>query len=229
MIELLKDSKQLIIEMRVDNVNKNKKVGYIKFNSDAEMDLIRESMDRLIAKQERLVDRTRGDTEEKERLERFKKSKDSVIEIPKQNRMRIKAQTDKIKIKVKEENERKKKEKEEKIKQGKIKPDDPVVEEPEIDVEDTDEFKQVSKVVADSEVGSALSEGTEVTHRNMHVLAHALNDHIWEMEKDGLYKKTRRNQNKYDKLKQLLAQTQEQKAQFERQTPKPKGWGRLRK
>ena len=64
----------------------------------------------------------------------------------------------------------------------------------------------------------------------MHVLVNALNDHIWEMEKDGFYKKTRRNQQKYEKLQQLLNNAQEQKAQFDRPVrQKPRGFGRLRK
>ena len=41
--------------MRVDNVKQNKGIGYIKFNTDTEMDLIGESMDRLIAKQQELI------------------------------------------------------------------------------------------------------------------------------------------------------------------------------
>ena len=91
-------------------------------------------------------------------------------------------------------------------------------------------LKQASKVISDSEMGSGLREGTEVTHRNMHVLVHAINEHIWDMEKDGLYNKTRRNKQKYEKLQQLLNNAQEQKAQFDRPPrQKPRGFGRLRK
>lgn len=210
--------------MRVDNVNQSKGIGYIKFNTDAEMDLIAESLDRLINKQQRLVEKTgKRDNDEIKKLERFKKSKEEVIEIPKQKRMRVKAVKDKVKTKFEKEKEKPNKPK------GKI-PDGLGGQKEEIvDVEDTEEFKNMSRVIADAEVGSSLSEGTEVTHRDMHVLAHALNQHIWDMEKDGLYKKTRRNQQKYDKLVQMLANTQEQKARFERHTPKPKGFGRLRK
>jgi hypothetical protein len=216
--------------MRVDNVNQNKGIGYIKFNTDVEMDLINESLDRLIAKQQRLVEKTGShDLAEIKKLERFKKSKDKVIEIPKQNRMRVKAVRDKVKTKFKEE-----KEKEEKQKENKVKPDGlggggEQTEEIVDDVEDTEEFKNMSRVMDNAEVGSGLIEGSEVTHRDMHVLANALNEHIWEMEKDDLYKKTRRNQQKHDKLVQMLANTQEQKARFERVRPKPKGFGRLRK
>jgi hypothetical protein len=216
--------------MRVDNVNQNKGIGYIKFNTDVEMDLINESLDRLIAKQQRLVEKTGShDLAEIKKLERFKKSKDKVIEIPKQNRMRVKAVRDKVKTKFKEE-----KEKEEKQKENKVKPDGlggggEQTEEIVDDVEDTEEFKNMSRVMDNAEVGSGLIEGSEVTHRDMHVLANALNEHIWEMEKDDLYKKTRRNQQKHDKLVQMLANTQEQKARFERVRSKPKGFGRLRK
>jgi predicted nuclease with TOPRIM domain len=87
----------------------------------------------------------------------------------------------------------------------------------------------MDRVISKAEPGSGLGEGSEVTHRDIHVLANALNEHICDMEKDGLYKKTKRNQNKYEKLKQLLENTQEQKSQFERVRPKPKGFGRLRK
>ena len=91
--------------MRVDNVDKSKKIGFIKFNSDAEMDLVAESMDRLIAKQQRLADKVgKKDREEIERLERFKKSKDVVVEIPRQNRIRMKAVTDRIKNNIQKDN-----------------------------------------------------------------------------------------------------------------------------
>ena len=201
--------------MRVDNVDKSKKIGFIKFNSDSEMDLVAESMDRLIQKQQRLAERVgKKDREEIERLERFKQSKDVVVEIPRQNRIRMKAVTDRIKENTKKDNK------------GMIKPGLGEI----MDVEDTPMFKQASKVIVDSEAGSGLGEGTEVTHRNMHVLVNALNDHIWEMEKDGIYKKTRRNQQKYEKLQQLLNNAQEQKAQFDRPIrQKPRGFGRLRK
>jgi hypothetical protein len=205
--------------MRVDNVNQNKKIGYIKFNSDAEMDLISESMDRLIQKQQKLVERTGGggnhDADEIKKLERFKQSKDAVIERPRQNRNQLKAIKDKVTVRHEERNK----------KMMSIGKKDEIVD----DIEDDEEFENMTKVMDNAEAGSGLTEGSEVTHRNMHVLVNALNDHIWEMEKDGLYKKTRRNQNKYEKLKQMLENAQEQKAQFERVRPKPKGYGRLRK
>jgi hypothetical protein len=208
--------------MRVDDVNQSKGIGYIKFNTDAEMDLINESIDRLINKQKKLVDRHKGDIAESKKLERFKKSKDNVVEIPKQNRMKVKAVSDRVKDKFEKDKQPNKP-------KGK-KPDGLGGEKEEItDVEDTNEFKQMSRVIADAAPDSSLTEGTEVTHRDMHVLANALNEHIYDMEKDGLYKKTRLNKNKYEKLKQLLENTQQQKAQFERVRPKPKGFGRLRK
>lgn len=200
--------------MKVDNVDKSKKIGVITFYNDSEMDLVAESMDRLIAKQQRLAERVgKNDREEIEKLERFKKSKDVVVEIPRQNRIRMKAITDRIKENVQKDNKG--------IKQGLGET---------IDIEDTPEFIRASKVIAKSEAGSGIGEGTEVTHRNMHVLVNALNDHIWEMEKDGFYKKTRRNQQKYEKLQQLLNNAQEQKAHFDRPIrQKPRGFGRLRK
>jgi hypothetical protein len=213
--------------MRVDNVNQNKGIGYIKFNTDTEMDLISESLDRLIAKQQRLIEKAGShDLPEIKKLERFKKSKDKVIEIPKQNRMRLQKVRDKVKTKFKEE-----KEEEDKPLNKKGKKPDGLggVKEDITDVEDTEEFKNMDRVISKAEPGSGLGEGSEVTHRDIHVLANALNEHICDMEKDGLYKKTKRNQNKYEKLKQLLENTQEQKAQFERVRPKPKGFGRLRK
>jgi hypothetical protein len=206
--------------MRVDKVDPNKGIGYIKFNTDTEMDLIAESMDRLIKKQEKLVERMGGgggtrhkDMDEVKKLERFKKGKDSVVEIPKQNKIRLQIMKDKIKTKHEDKNK--------KLIGIGLKPDKK-------DVEDTEEFKNMSKVIMDSE-NEGFGEGSEVTHRDMHVLANALNEHIWDMEKDGLYKKTRRNQNKYEKLKQMLENAQEQKSKFERVRPKPRGYGRLRK
>lgn len=202
--------------MRVDDVNQSKGIGYIKFNTDTEMNLIQESMDRLIAKQQKLAEKI-GDREEKDKLERFKKSKVAVIDRPKEHKLRLKNIHKNIKDKTDEMNKNNNFAGAQNDKK------------PKIDVEDTEEFKNAARVVADSEIDSGLREGTEVTHRNMHVLANALNDHIWEMEKSGTNKSTRRNQIKYEKLKQLLNETQEQKAKFERHTPRPKGFGRLRK
>jgi hypothetical protein len=212
--------------MRVDKVDQNKGIGYIKFNTDTEMDLIAESMDRLIKKQEKLVERMGGggggegrrhkDMDEVKKLERFKKGKDSVVEIPKQNKIRLNMMREKIKAKHEDKNKKL-------IGITGVKPPEKE------DIEDTEEFKNMSRVIADAEAGSSLSEGSEVTHRDIHVLANAINEHIWDMEKDGLYKKTRRNQNKYEKLKQMLENVQEQKSKFERVRPKPRGYGRLRK
>ena len=95
--------------MRVDHVKANKGIGYIKFNNDTEMDLIQESMSRLIQKQQKLVDQTESnDISELKKLEKFKKSKESVVEIPKQNRAKIKGMRDKMKEKFKKEKEEKK-------------------------------------------------------------------------------------------------------------------------
>jgi hypothetical protein len=218
--------------MRVDNVDQSKGIGYIKFNTDTEIDLIAESMNLLIAKQQKLVERTRKrDIDEIKKLDRFKKSKDEVVEIPKQNRIRLKAVRDKVKDKFKEEKDKQDKIKKDNNNNKGVKISDGFGgEKDEItDIEDTDEFKQVSRVIADAAPDSGLVEGTQVTHRDMHVLVNSLNNHIYEMEKNGIYKKTRRNQNKYEKLKQMLENAQQQKAQFERVRPKPKGFGRLRK
>lgn len=199
--------------MRVDNVNQSKKIGYIKFNTDAEMDLIGESLDRLIAKQQKIAQKVGNkDDQEMEKLERFKQSKERVIEMPKQHKMKLREMKDKFKDKVKIEKENNTSSKTE-------------VE----DIEDTEEFKTMAKNIANSEIDSGLREGTEITHRNMHTIVNALNQHIADMEKDDFYKKTRRNKNKYEKLQHLLLEAQQQKSQFERVTSKPKGWGKLRR
>lgn len=199
--------------MRVDNVNQSKKIGYIKFNTDAEMDLIGESLDRLIAKQQKIAQKVGNkDDQEMEKLERFKQSKERVIEMPKQHKMKLREMKDKFKDKVKIEKENNTSSKTE-------------VE----DIEDTEEFKTMAKNIANSEIDAGLREGTEISHRNMHTIVNALNQHIFDMEKDDFYKKTRRNKNKYEKLQHLLLEAQEQKSKFERVTSKPKGWGRLRR
>ena len=92
--------------MRVDSVDKSKRVGYIKFNTDTEMDLIAESIDRLIKKQQKHANEDIGKKEKKEeieKLERYKQSKDAVIEIPRQNKIRMKAITDRIKENIKKD------------------------------------------------------------------------------------------------------------------------------
>lgn len=204
--------------MRVDNVNQSKKIGYIKFNNDTELDLISESLDRLIAKQQRLVDKLNGDREETQKLERFKEGKVKAVEFPKQQRKKLRDLRDKIKEKkIKEKGQG----------QG-VKPED-LEEIEEMDIEDTEEYKNAAKVIAASEAGSGLNEGSEVTHRNMFVVVNALNEYIYDLEKDGLIHKTRRYKIKHERLQHLLEEAQQQKAQFERTTPKPRGWGRLRK
>jgi hypothetical protein len=210
--------------MRVDNVDQNKGIGYIKFNTDTEIDLIAESMDRLIQKQQKLVDNTKKrDIDEVKKLERFKQSKDSVVEKPRQNKIRLQKLKDKVKSKHKERNNNNNNN------NNNNKNDNKIGIGKEEDIEDTEEFKNMAKVLDNAEAGSGLREDSEVTHRNIHVLVNALNEHIWDMEKDGLYKKTRRNEQKYEKLKQMLDNAQEQKAKFERVRQKPKGYGRLRK
>ena len=199
--------------MRIDNVNPNKGIGFIKFNSDTEIDLIGESLDLLIKKQEKLLEKTPHDTLETEKLERYKKSKDVMVEIPKQNRLRLQGMRNVVKNKNEEQNK----------KMMAIGQKEKVVE----DFEDTQDFKNMNRVITNAEDGSGMKEGTEVTRRNVYVLANALNEHINQMETIGL--RTARNKIKHAKLQQLLAATQEQKAKFERIRPKPTGWGRLRK
>ena len=212
--------------MRVDNVNQNKGIGYIKFNSNKEIDLVGESMDRLIAKQEKLVEKTPHDTVEKLKLEKYRKSKDAVAEIPKQHKMKLHgmryAVTKEIRLRAVKDilgNEKD----EEKRKMIEMK----VIKDKSLNIEDTPEFQRMNQVVRNAEYGSGLREGTEVTRRNMQMLANAINEHIYQLEQNGL--KTARFKNKYYKLQQLLATTQEQKAKFGRVRPKPTGWGRLRK
>lgn len=211
--------------MRVDKVNQNKGIGYIKFNSNKEIDLVAESMDRLIAKQEKLVERA-PDTVETEKLERYKNSKDAVAEIPKQNKMKLHNMrytvTKEIRLRAMSDAVKNEKD-EEKRKMIEMK----VIKDKSLNIEDTPEFQRMNKVVRNAEDGSGLKEGTEVTRRNMQVLANALNDHIYQLEQSGL--RTRRNREKYQKLQQLLISTQEQKAKFGRVRSKPTGWGRLRK
>jgi hypothetical protein len=217
--------------MRVDNVDPVKGIGFIKFNTDTEIDLVAESMDRLIKKQKKIADKAGNRTDtaaELEKLERFKKSKDAIAEIPKENKRKLRQMrytvTKEIRLRAMSEllgNEKD----EEKRKMIETK----VIKDKSLNIEDTPEFQKMNKVVRNAEYGSGLREGTEVTHRNMHVLVNALNEHICDMEKDGLYKKTRRNEQKYEKLKQMLANAQEQKSHFERVRPKPRGFGRLRK
>lgn len=215
--------------MRVDHVDKSKGIGYIKFNSDTEMDLVAESIDRLVAKQKRMADKTaikgsRGnvDKAELQKLERFKQAKFVVVDVPKQQRMQLQRARENVRQNAINEIVKKNP-------HFKGKNMVQIQKEGGIDIEDTEEFKRAAKIMQNAEIGGGLAEGTEVTHRNMHILANALNEHIWDMEKDGLVEKNRRNKNKYEKLVQLLNETQEQKSRFERVREKPRGFGRLRK
>jgi hypothetical protein len=182
-------------------------------------------MDRLIQKQQRIAEQ-HNDVAEFKKLDRFKESKVRVVDNPKERKIKLKDTVEKVKEHTKFERER----------EGKVKDDRkgiPGIVEDEKgvkDVEDTDEFKNMTRIIANSERDSGLAEGTEVTHRNIHVLANAVNNHIWEMEQSGTHKNTKRNRTKYETLGHLLEEVQKQKAKFERPaSPKPKGFGRLRK
>lgn len=197
--------------MRVEKVNQRDKIGVIKFNNESEIDLVEESMNLLIQKQQMLADKYPDDSDEIQKLEKFKKTKDRAIEMPKQMRKREKEQREKIKEKFK-------KEKEQKIKAG-IKPEDLKEE----DYSDTDEYKRIQRMRTEGE-GQALTGDVEISEKNVHDIVNALNNHIYELEKDGTF-----NWNKYERLKDLLHDAQEQKDLFHRIPQKPRGFGRLRK
>jgi hypothetical protein len=212
--------------MRVDKVNLKQKTGIIKFNNDDEIKLVEEAINKLIKKQERVVQNAdRGSNvqrEEEKKLEKFKKSKMHVVDMPKIERhnMNIRKQNLKEKIKKKDKNQ-----------QGVVGPQSEQqqeVSEEEEDIENTEEFKNIQRMKLEGE-GTILTGDVEVSHRDVHVIANSLNELIWDLEQDDLYKKTRRNRNKYETLQNLLKETQEQKAKFQRVTPKPKGYGRLRR
>lgn len=171
--------------MRVDNVNQNKKKkGKFIVDDQEEIDLILESMQKLIKKQEKNVDiKHGGGIVEREKLARYKKTK---------NTMEFVRPPPKKKDK-------------------KLPPGGLLAEVPEL-----------------IEGGGEGLGGTEVTYNDMYDIINALNEHIYSYEKDGTYQEEN-EQKKYNKLVKLLEQAQNQKAQFERVTPKPRGFGRLRK
>lgn len=199
--------------MRVDKVDQRKNVGIIKFNTDDELELIEESMNILIDKQEKIVDRNPKDKDESNKLIKFKNTKDVAIEMPKMVMQQTKTMRQNLMAKNKNII-------------GKDKKFD--------DIEDTDEFKQIQKMKLEGE-GQALTGDVEITHRNMYVIANALNEHIVKLEREAIEtgkkdgKLRGRRKKKYEKLKHLLQETQIQKDQFRRLPPKPIGFGRLRK
>lgn len=200
--------------MRVDKVDQRNKVGVIKFNTDAELELIEESMNILIDKQEKTVDRDpTKDRDEVKKLEKFKKTKDNAIEMPKMVMQQQKMMRQNLMAKNKSF-----------IGPGKKFED----------IEDTDEFKQIQRMKREGE-GQALTGDVEVTQKNMYAIAQALNEHIVKLEQEAIHtgkkdgKLRGRRKKKYEKLKQLLHDAQVQKEQFRRVPEKPRGFGRLRK
>lgn len=195
--------------MRVDKVNQNKRVGVIKFNSDKEIDLIEESMNLLIKKQEETVSSSNSnyvDRDEVKKLERYKKSKEIAVEMPKMEMQQQNIMRKNLVAKVKAQKG---------FKNGRP-----------IDVEDTDEYKAIQRMKLEGE-GQILTGNVEVTKKNIYDIVNALNTHVFELEKNKSY--AHRNKSKYQKLQQLLEEAQQQKAKFERVVPKPRGWGRLRR
>ena len=199
--------------MRVDKVDQRKGIGVIKFNTDTELGLIEESMNLLIDKQERTVNENPKDRDEVKKLEKFKKTKDAAIEMPKMVMQQQKMMKQNLMAKHKNV-----------IGAGKKIQD----------VEDTEEYKQIQRMKREGE-GQALTGDVEVTVRNMYAIAQSLNEHIVKLEQEAIHtgkkdgKLRGRRRMKYEKLKQLLHETQVQKEQFRRVVEKPRGFGRLRK
>ena len=200
--------------MRVDKVDKKHKTGVIKYNSESEMQLVNESMDILIDKQTKMVGRQAVDgsgrlheePEERRKLERYKQSKDRAVEMPKKMKERKIEKIEGLKERVR---------KKEGLKPGQRE-----------NIEDLEEVKQMEKMRRLGE-GQGLTGDVEVSANNIYDIVNALNEHIVKLEKDGTHLTTEKT--KYDRLVQMLENAQQQKAQFERVTPKPKGYGRLRK
>jgi hypothetical protein len=199
--------------MRVDKVDQRKGIGVIKFNTDSELELIEESMNLLIDKQERTANENPRDRDEAKKLEKFKNTKQAAIEMPKMVMQQTKMMKQNLMAKHK----------------NLIGPDKKIQ-----DVEDTDEYKQIQRMRLEGE-GAALTGDVEVTVKNMYAIAQALNEHIVKLEQEAIHtgkkdgKLRGRRKKKYEKLKHLLHETQVQKEQFRRLPPKPIGFGRLRK
>lgn len=70
-------------------------------------------------------------------------------------------------------------------------------------------------------------EKQEVNVQDVFVVVDAINEHIASLEDNGTFKNV--NKEKYQRLTKLLENAQQLKASFERETPKPKGFGKLRK
>jgi hypothetical protein len=70
-------------------------------------------------------------------------------------------------------------------------------------------------------------EQQQVNVQDIFVIADAINERVAAIEKDGSFHNV--NAEKYQKLKKMLDDTDKLKTVFERETPKPQGFGRLRK
>lgn len=206
--------------MRVEEVDKKKQTGIIYYNNSNEIELIAESMDLLIKKQQEMADRKAVDgrgrvfdePEELRKLKRFRKCKENAILKPK----KIKEKQKKVKDDIKDRHKKKM------IIQG-VKPED-IGDNP--DIEDTDEWKQIEQMRRKGE-GEELTGKIEVTYNDVYDIINAVNMHIAKLEKDGTDRTTEKE--KYDKLKNLLQNAQNQKDKFYRIPVKPRGYGKLRK
>lgn len=215
--------------MRVDKVDKKHRTAIINYNNEAEIDLINESMDILIQKQQKMLGRQAVDghgrlheePEERQKLERFKKSKDRAVEMPKMMKRKGKEKREEMKDRIKRKGV---------VAAGagvgKPDRDENNEQQQEQDIEDTEEFKRIERMRRESD-DPALTGEVEITCQNIHDIVNALNEHIVKLEKDGTHQTTQKE--KYDKLVKMLENAQNQKSLFDRVTPKPRGFGRLRK
>jgi hypothetical protein len=189
--------------MRV-SINHHDRTAKIEFNTDEESELVEESLNLLISRQNRIVSLDRTDLKEQEALERFKITKKKAVDETKARKKMYSDLKDRLK-----------KDKEEKIKQ-------------------LDKQKRLNNDLVDDDPGDINDDdinihiqGTEIEDRNIYDIINALNENIASLEVDGTYKTT--NEQKYRKLQKLMEQAQQSKSMFERQTPKPRNFGRLRK
>jgi hypothetical protein len=99
--------------------------------------------------------------------------------------------------------------------------------------EDKDKKRRLGIAVVEEESPASDSqefvpqEQQEVNVQDVFVVVDAINEHIASLEDNGTFKNV--NKEKYQKLTKLLDNAQQLKASFERETPKPKGFGKLRK
>src|SRR5215216_6876664 len=187
------------IIMRVSKINQSNRTGNIEFTSNEEIDLIDESFALLIDKQEKSVKIEKDDPLEVEQLHRFKLSKHKAVDVSKEKKKIYQDVKDKIK----------------KDKEDKNKKNIALGIQPHEDRGDDSSFIHITE------------EGSEITDQNLFDVANAVNEHIALLEKDNSYKNE--NEQKYKKLVKILDQVQQSKRLFERETPKPTKFGKLRK